>query len=417
MSSLKRNVISLFVLQGSNYIIPLITFPYLVRVLGPTGYGSLGIGLALIQYFSLFIDFGFNLSSTRKIAKNRDDIDFVSGVFWETIIAKSILLILSIFAIFIVVHCSKGFYEIKGIVYALSLQLIGSVLLPTWFFQGIEKMSKVTISYILARGCTVPLIFVFVISVDDAWKAALIQGGGALLAGLISCILVFKTKMIIRTKVSLGSVIFSMRESFPLFIGAVAISLYTMSTPFILGIVSTKEQVGYYVASDRIRQALLGVFLILGNAFYPRVNVLMKQSSILAFAFLRKLLYIQGTITFIFSFILYLSAGLIASILLGNQYPDASFILKIMSPMVFLVTTSVILCNYILLPMGHNHLYAKIPIVTSVVHICYSIPLCAYFGAEGGAIAILLTEIITLMILMAINFKKGYLKRIFLING
>lgn len=86
-----KNIVSLVGIQGVNYIIPLITLPYLVRVLQPAGYGSLGFALAITQYFVILTDYGFNLSVTQKIAVNKDDKRYVSKIFWNVISCKLLL--------------------------------------------------------------------------------------------------------------------------------------------------------------------------------------------------------------------------------------------------------------------------------------------------------------------------------------
>ncbi|HEN5443820.1 TPA: oligosaccharide flippase family protein, partial [Yersinia enterocolitica] len=96
MSVLRRNIFSLLLLQGSNYIIPLLTLPYLTRVLGVEGFGVYSLTLSLAQYFVILIDFGFNLSASKKIAEHQDDPEYISKIFFETLISKSILCLVSI---------------------------------------------------------------------------------------------------------------------------------------------------------------------------------------------------------------------------------------------------------------------------------------------------------------------------------
>lgn len=410
MAGLKNNIVSLFILQGANYVIPLIIFPYLVRVLGPIEYGRIGLATSIIQYFCLFIDFGFNLTASRRIAQGSKSKEEISNIFLQTMYCKAILLIISVGVILSFSGVIDEVKDISLLLNILCLQLLGSLFLPVWFFQGIEKMSSVTISYILAKSLSIPLIIIFVRRNSDVEMAAFIQGLTALLAGAVSLIFVYKTKLIVYRKVRINDLVHSLKQATPIFIGGIAMSLYTMSNPFILGIVSNVEQVGLYVASDKLRQALMGAFLILGGALYPRVNSLYSTSRDAAFNFVKKIIYIQGGIALLASIAFFFSSKLLADIMLGGKYSDAIIILEIMSPMIFIIVVSVILCNYILLPLGHSKIYARLPIFTGLLHISYSIPLSKYYGATGASFAVLLTEIITVVLLILIVYCKGYLK-------
>lgn len=412
MTSLKKNIIYLFILQGANYIIPLMTFPYLVRVLGPLEYGKLGLATSIIQYFILLVDFGFNLTASKKIAQCDKTKTTISSIYWDTMYAKAILFILGLLISTLALTYFDKIGEIKYVVYILFLQLAGAFLLPVWFFQGLEKVSSVTISYVLARSLSIPLIFILIKKESDIDIAAYIQGGTALFAGLISIYFVYKTKLIRIMKVSTCGVIKSLTDGFSIFVGTVAISLYTLSSPFILGLVSDMHQVGIYVASEKLRQALIGVFLIMGGALYPRVNSLFYKNHLDGFRFVKKLLIYQGGGALIASILFFILCPLISHHILGEQYDDSIIILKFLSPMIFLIVTSVILCNYILLPLGHNKIYAKLPMCMGFIHLIYVIPLSKYYGAKGAAFSILLTEIITFACLVFINIKNGYLQKV-----
>lgn len=417
MTGLKKNIFSLFILQGSNYLIPLIIFPYLVRVLGPAEYGEIGLATSVIQYFCLFIDFGFNLTASKAIAVSSKTKEEISAIFFKTMLAKAVLLLLSISLVFFLSYRVEQFHSIKPLLHILSLQLVGAMLLPVWFFQGVEKMSSVTISYILARGFSIPLTFIFVQEPNDINIAALIQGGTAFVAGVISIYFVYKTNyVVLKCRFRISEIVGTLIQSTPIFIGSIAMSLYTMSNPFILGMVSHVEQVGIYIAADKLRQALMGAFLILGGALYPRVNALFKESREAGFSFVKKIILIQGGLALIASIMFYLCSAYISNIMLGREFDESIMILKLMSPMIILIVSSVILCNYVLLPLGHNKIYAKLPIFTGLLHLSYAIPLCSLYGASGASLSILITETLTFILLLIITLKKGYLKKIWKIH-
>ena len=157
-----ENFISLSFLQGANYILPLITLPYLVRVLESDKYGLIMFAQAFIQYFVVITEYGFNLSATRLISLNRDNNTKISDIFFSVIFIKIFFMILSLFVISAIVFLISRFTADKEIYFLTFGIVIGNVLFPVWFFQGIEKMKYITVLHVLAKAIFTVLIFLFV---------------------------------------------------------------------------------------------------------------------------------------------------------------------------------------------------------------------------------------------------------------
>ncbi|HDL8785172.1 TPA: oligosaccharide flippase family protein, partial [Yersinia enterocolitica] len=195
MSVLRRNIFSLLLLQGSNYIIPLLTLPYLTRVLGVEGFGVYSLTLSLAQYFVILIDFGFNLSASKKIAEHQDDPEYISKIFFETLISKSILCLVSIVIVVLLLATNSHAVIQRELIYTV-LMLIGTTLMPVWFFQGIEKLSIVTNLMIVAKLSMLPLFFIFVDNDADVKYAVMIQSSMNLVAGIIAIIYIYRKKLV-----------------------------------------------------------------------------------------------------------------------------------------------------------------------------------------------------------------------------
>lgn len=412
MASLKKNALALVALQGVNYLIPLIILPYLVRVLGPTEYGNMGIAFSIIQYAILFTDFGFNLSISKKIAQNQSNKAIISELYINTISTKLVLSIVSAMIIYVLVLAFPKLYEIRNIILFGYLQVIASVFVPIWFFQGIEKASTYSFISIAVKLLIIPLTFLFVKEKSDAQIALFIQGSILLMTAFFAILYILKKKYISFSipRVSIMSSLF--KEASPIFLGTVAVSLYTLSTPLILGLMSDAEQVGFYSAADKLRGAFLGIFLVLGGVIYPRVSRLFLEDQNNAFLFIKKLIINASIILVISSLIFFLFSAEIAGVILGQQYLDSKVLIQIMSPMIILIPFSVILSNYVLLPLGHSRLFAKVPLITLCCHMGYSFILCKLYGALGASIAILITEIVSFSMLFLLNMRNGYISRI-----
>ncbi|EEP91698.1 oligosaccharide flippase family protein [Yersinia kristensenii] len=408
MSVLRRNIFSLFILQGSNYFITLLTLPYLTRVLGVEGFGIYSLTLSIAQYFVILIDFGFNLSASKRIAEHQDEPEYISKVFFETIYAKSILCLISI--VCVVIFSSINAYSVirSELIYII-IMLIGTVLMPIWFFQGIEKLAVVTKLMIFSRLALLPLFFIFVRSDADVKYAIIIQSSLSLLAGLIAIIYIYKQRLIKVVDFTSLKIVHTLKDSFPIFIAALSNSLYTMSTIVIIGIFSNVYEVSIFTAADRMKGAILGVFLILGNAFYPRINALLVNNKAQAYSLIRKIFYWQGALCIAIIIFVVVFSKIITQIMFGAEYSAVSDLLILFSPVYFLVLQSAVLGNYILLTHGHKKAYTILPMASAIIHI----PLCAYlaskYGAWGGIISIITAETFTLVLLILILKRKKLL--------
>jgi PST family polysaccharide transporter len=130
-----KNITSLFSIRVAGYIVPLITLPYLVRVLEPEGYGTLGFSLAIVQYFIIAVNFGFDLSATQKIAQSENDRAKISVIYWNIISVRLIIAILGLFVVFILSSLSSSVEIILPILLCAYFSVFGAALFPQWLFQ------------------------------------------------------------------------------------------------------------------------------------------------------------------------------------------------------------------------------------------------------------------------------------------
>lgn len=190
MSIMKKNIILLVFVQISNYIFPLLTLPYLMRVLGSQNFGLLVMAQAWIQYAIVFSDYGFNLSATRVIAISVGDETKINKIYTKTMAAKFVLVLLS-YAIMLSYGAYCEFDSFFMLILISSLSLIGSLLFPVWLFQGLEKMDGIVWSSTLAKILAMVLTFSLVSNENDLLYAAFVQSLGLFLSGVISYIYIY----------------------------------------------------------------------------------------------------------------------------------------------------------------------------------------------------------------------------------
>lgn len=404
---LLSNFFSLSILQGANYVLPLITLPYLVRVLGPEKYGLIAFAQAFIQYFNILTDYGFNLSATREISIYRDDLQKVSEIFSSVMVIKFGLLVLSL-AIMSVLVFSFWKFRQDWLVYYLTFgTVIGQVLFPVWFFQGMEKMKYITFLNITAKLIFTFAIFIFVRQASDFIYVPFLNFLGFLIAGVMALWIIFKDFGIGFRAPSLASVSHQLKEGWYIFISTMAISLYTVSNTFILGIFTNNTIVGYYSGAEKIIKAVQGLLNPISQTIYPYISRLASESKDRAIRFIRKLTYLVGGGSFVLSLVVFVFAGTIVKILLGNQYLESIAVLRILAFLPFIIGLSNIFGIQTMLAFNYKKAFSSVLISASLINIVLAFILVPLYKHIGISFAVIISEIFVTVSMFLYLYHKG----------
>lgn len=402
-----KNFSSLSLLQVSHYILPIITFPYLVRVLNPSGYGLVAFATAFVGYFTVLTDYGFNLSATRSISINRSDNEKVSNIFNSVLAVKSILFILSIIIILPIIFGFNKFSKDYEIYLISFLGVLGTTIFPIWFFQGIERMSYISTISIGIKLLWVISVFLFVTSYDDIIVLVTLNAASSVLTGIIGIIAVkfnFNVKFEIPTIMDIK---FQFVEGWHYFLSQASVSLYTISNIFILGLFASDTIVGYFSAADKIRQAVQNLSSTAGRTVFPHLSSEFERSKVAAFSFIKKYILTVGSITFVSSFLLFLLANPIVIIVLGPGYESSVLLLKILSSLPFIIFLSNVAGVQTMINMGFKREFAKIILISGLFNIILSFVLVPIYLSLGTALIVLLTELlVTSQMIIFLRKKK-----------
>jgi polysaccharide transporter, PST family len=406
---LTENFISLSILQGLNYILPLVTLPYLVRILGPEKYGLISFAQAFIVYFTVLTDYGFNLSATREISVNRDDRGKVSEIFSSVIIIKTIIGIFSFLILALILAFIPKFTG-DWLIYIYSFGMVFcNVLFPVWFFQGMERMKYITILNMVARVIFTVSIFIFIKKESDYLYVPLINSAGYIIAGVLSLGVVFKNFGVKFTFPTTESIKHQLKEGWHIFVSTVSISLYTTSNAFILGLFTNNTIVGYYSAAEKIIRAVENLLTPISRTVYPYISKLVTKSKEKALLFIRKLLKIVSAVTFIISLIIFILAKPIANLLLGSEYQESIIVLRILAFLPFIVSLSNIFAVQGLYSFNLQKVVSKFVVPIAVFHIFLLLVLINFYSLIGVAIAAVITEIL-ITLFSIIYFYKFVVK-------
>lgn len=388
-NKLAGNIISLFTLKGAEYIISFITLPYLLRVLGPEKYGAIAFVQVIINYGVLLVDYGFNLTAPRDIARVEasDRPRHFSAVMGAKIAILSIMLLIGI-VIFSAIQTTIDMY----LLVCMLPMLIGNVIFPIWYFQGIQQMKFITVFNIMARIVSVSGIFILVQSREDYLWAAFLQSFTPLLAGIIAMLVLLKQNPSLFCLPSLVDVREKLYDGWDIFISTLFINLYTNSNMFILGLMTNDTVVGYYAAASKLVDAVKGLFSPISNAIFPHVSVLFKESRERSVSFLCSVLRIIGGLSFTISILVFVFAEQIAGIVMGQGYEESIFILQIISFLPFIIGLSNIFGIQTMVAMGMKRIFSRILMLSALLNFILVFPFIYMWQGIGLAMAVVIVE-------------------------
>ncbi|MCX2574030.1 oligosaccharide flippase family protein [Pedobacter sandarakinus] len=259
-------------LQIVNLILPILTFPYIVKIVGSSFFGDLSFATAITSFAVVIINFGFDLSVTPQIAKNKNDVVLISNHFYAVLILKFLLLICSVAVIAILTICLPQFFHIRTLLFYSIGGLVGGILFPTWFLMGMEQMKFVTIFNVSTKIFFTVLMFLFVKEKSSYISFFLFSNLAGILTGLfgfIWSVKLFNIPLIIPSREMLWSV-FSKSKNF--FFSRIANDGSRYFATILIGINFSSTLVGYYSLVDKIFATSISIGGIPAQLMYPLMS-------------------------------------------------------------------------------------------------------------------------------------------------
>ncbi len=389
MSSLKRNIIYQISYQVLLVILPLLTSPYLARVIGKEGEGEYAFYYSIAYYFSLFILLGVSNHGTREIAKVKGDKKRTSEVFWSIYLVQLAMGVIVLAAYFITQVQMRAENSLSAI---LLLYVLSAVLDINWLLFGLEQFKLTVTRNLVIKIATVSSIFLFVKTKNDVGLYTVIMSAGFLASQIV--LWPFAKKEIIFTRVSFKSIILNVKPMLTLFIPVVAASIYKYMDKIMLGAMYNKGELGLYENTEKIMSIPSGVIIAVGTVMLPRITNMLTQTDGEEKA--QKYLSMSLSGSMILATALAFGLAAISSSFSvwfwGEEFTQCGDLIKAIAPTVlFLAWANAIRMQY-LIPLNKESIFIRATVYGAVINFVINYLLIPRFGAMGTVIGTVAAE-------------------------
>ena len=410
IKSIKFNFIMNFILTVSNFLFPLITFPYVSRVLLPEGTGKVAFALSIVSYFTLFASFGVATYGIRAIAQVRDDKERLSKTMHELLFINSISMIIVYIALAIAILVVPKFAIEKELFWVTSLFILFTIIGIEWLYKGLEKYQYITIRTIVFKIASLFLVFLFVKEKSDYILFAFISIFAIVGSGVLN--LINSRKLINYTLYSEYEFKKHLKPMFVLFLTSMAIAIYTSLDEGLLGLLSSPEQVGYYNAAVRVKGILFTLITSLGVVLLPRLSYYVENHMETEFheALAKStnfIIVIAASVVIFFT----LFAKETILILAGENYVASIIPLQIVVWALILSAITNILGIQILLPLKKDKQLLFSVLCAATVDVIANFLLVPKLAAVGTALSVIAAELSVLIVQIII--LRQYIKILF----
>ena len=384
------------ILKTSTFLFPLITFPYVSRVLGAGANGNISFASSVISYFTLCACLGIPSYGIRKCAEVRDDSDLLSKTFEELFIINIICTVISYLALIVLIYYVPQFYHQKLLFLVTSLNVIFNSLGIDWFYQAIEQYDYITVRNIAFKLISIILMFTFVHKPSDY----VLYAGISVLASVGSNLLNLSrvSQYVTLKKYSNFNFFKHMKPIVILFLYNATTTIFTNLDQVMLGFMSSSKEVGYYAATVKVKNILTSIITALGAVMLPRVAYYLNKNDNRKFVFL-----IRESFNFILvsaiplSVFFIIDARPIILFLAGSGYSNSIAIMQAIAPSIIFIGLSSVTAWQLLIPLKMESYTVVGAFIGAVINIVLNISLIPGFGGRGAAIATTIAEAAVLL--------------------
>jgi len=404
MKKENKNFLYNIIYQIFLYIIPLVTVPYISRILGVENIGIYSYTYSIVYYFMLGTMLGINNYGARNIAKLSKDKEKMSEKFCSIYYLQLILGIIMLISYNLLIFNIYNQYRTISLIQ--NIFLISSILDINWLYFGLEEF-KITVSRnIIIKLLSLILIYIFVKTPNDLWIYTLIMSGSTLLSQLY--LWIFAKKYINLKKVSIHSIFANLKGCLVLFIPVIAYGIYRVMDKTMIGMLSSTSELGIYESAEKIINIPVGIITALGTVMLPSMSKLDENA-------IRKKIISSFELCFFIilpiSFGLFLISKDFSILFFGKEFTKTGLIIKLLIPtIIFSGVANVIRTNY-LIPNEKDNIYINSTICGAVINLIMNLLLIKRYGAFGACMGTIAAEFSVMLYQILcvrnnIDFKK-----------
>lgn len=353
------NFIYLTLLKGISFLFPLITLPYLAKVLGPDKFGAIAFATSIIVIIETITDWGFNYTATRDIAIKRNDLKYVSNIYCQVFYARILLMIISFIGLWALIQIIPDFKSNEKLILFTFLYIPGNILFPQWLFQAFERMRYITILSILAKIVFTAFIFVIITKPSDYVYEPVLNAGSFLISGFIAQYIIIKKFKLILFRPKYRDILLKIKGSTNMFISLILPNLYTNFSVIILKTYCGDLATGIYNGGQKFQGIVEQLTQILSRAFFPFLARHKEKHHIYVM--------ISGVIALAASIFMFFAAPWFVNIFLTEEFSDAIIVMRIFSiTPIFLFSMNTYGTNYLVI-VGKENILRNIVIIVSII--------------------------------------------------
>ena len=397
IKSVKFNFIMNFILTASNFIFPLITFPYVSRVLGASGTGKVSFAISVVSYFTMVAALGIPTYGIRTTAKVRDDQEKLNKTTQELLIIHLFMMLLVSIVYILAILFIPRFQSDRTLFLAVGVSILLDPLGVNWLYQGLEQYGYIAKRSIFLKFVGVILMFMFIHSPDDY----VFYGVTSILASAGSNVLNFIN---LRKYVSLKPVgNYDIKQHLKpiliLFAQVVAVNIYTNLDNVMLGFMKTDVDVGLYAAAVKVKTILTSLVTSLGAVLLPRLSYYIMEGRKEEFQTLIRKAYnfvIVIALPLMLFTIFYARDCLV--FLAGKEFIGATLAMQIIAPTIVLIGLSNLLGIQVLTPLNKEKQLVYSVVAGAVADLILNIIFIPKMGAAGASLGTLVAEFVVLIV-------------------
>jgi polysaccharide transporter, PST family len=404
-SGFLQNVIALYGVQACTYALPLLTFPYLAHVLGPSGWGVVVFAQAIGIVITSVVEYGFDISASRETSIHRSDPERLSELISGVLGAKTLLSVVCVAGALLFRRFNHNVAPSPVLFWSSTIWGVCQGINMLWFFQGLERMKLASALEIGGKVLATLSIFVLVHKPEDGWKVMAAQCVGCVVSHGVTVVLAYR-EVGFRWP-TLGSMQDALRLGGSMFLFRAVQGLSGSVNRLVLGAVAPVAALGEYAGAERITRVFQQGMWPVNQALYPKLTKQAHNNPSDAMKTVRLSLIFLGGLGLVFGLAIFLGAPLLVHFVLGHAFQDSVPVLRVFALWIPLTALVTLITFQLLLPHQLDDPFNVVNFTSALVGIGAAVLLAPRFSAVGIAWSAVIAQAYTVLAFCVVLARAG----------